>query len=85
MVTVLLSLTTIGHNQTKYVFMEIINTFKQSTCIAKIFDGTTEDGSAVEIFCNNLFKCTIGQIHSLDSEIVLNITDVIVYINEYTN
>ena len=27
------------YNQTKYFFMEIINTFKQS--IAKIFDGTT--------------------------------------------
>ena len=34
------------YNQTKYFFMEIINTF-----------ATDEDGYAVETFCNTLFKC----------------------------
>jgi hypothetical protein len=42
----------IKYNQTKYFFMEIINTFKQS--IAKIFDCTS-----VENVSNTLFKCNI--------------------------
>ena len=35
--------------------MEIINTFKQS--IAKFSTATDKDGSAVENFCNTLFRC----------------------------
>ena len=70
------------YNQTKYLFMEIINTFKQSIakkqqdniitsnslwrCLVGFFVSlgslcfaTDEDGSAVENFCNTLFKCVI--------------------------